>query len=493
MRDKVILVQPQNTLNSNIYPPLNLIKIGSVLESKGIHVKIITCAFEKNPIATVINEIQDSLFVGFGVLTPEMPNAIEIAKAIRSKSNIPLVWGGWHVSLFPEQTSESNLVDWVIVDEGDSLILKVLDIVKSGKGRNTKPFLKILSNEQKLDLNKQVLPNYSLVKGLESFMTALLADKFLEYDTRQVRWLPYESSRGCPGECAFCINVVTQNRRWRCKTPEKVIEEVKKIISLYHINHLKIIDDNFFVNTERVRKIARGFIESGIDITWDTECRADYISKEKINDEILELCVRAGLNEINFGIESGSDSTLKRMKKGVSPEQNYLAVKKASDHGIVCRCSFIIDIPEDTAKDIFQTVALINKIRTLPKTTCGVHTYRPYPKSELCEQLLKDKIIDQPDCLEKWAEEKYVAQFTYADANRTWQGNYKLSKKVSFYQNLESGFWLKPHQISNKLIRSINSFFMSLGKLRNKNLFYGFCIDLYVYKFFKKLFFKFWR
>lgn len=493
MLKKVVLVQPRNTLDNNIYPPLGLIKIGSVLCRHGFEVVIVTCPFEQDPKQAVLKEIEDCLFVGISVLTPEMPNAIEIAQAVRSKSRIPIVWGGWHATLFPEQTAQSSLADWVIVDEGDELVLNVVDKISSGEKPPEDPRKKILVNENKLDLNELPLPDYSLIPNLERYINARLADKFLEYDTRKVRWLPYESSRGCPGRCAFCINVVTKNRKWRCKNVDKVIDEVKTLVDRYGLNHLKIIDDNFFVNTEWVKRIAQGFIKSGLNFTWDTECRADYFNDNKVNDELLSLCFDAGLNEINFGLESGSKSTLKRMKKGVLPVQNYYAVKKASEHGIVCRCSFILDIPGDTPDDIFKTVKLINKVRALPKTTCGVHTYRPYPKSELCEQLLKEGTIEQPKVMEDWAKEKFVAQFTYADANRVWQNNYKLSQKVSFYQNLESGFWLRPHQINIRIFKKINSFFMGVGKLRNQYQFYKFSIDLYLYKFFKKWYFKFWR
>ena len=79
-----------------------------------------------------------------------------------------------------------------------------------------------------------------------------------------MRWLPYESSRGCPSHRTFCINVVTDNRRYRKKSAGKVISEIEYIVKKYNLTHLKIIDDNFFVDIRRVREICEGIISKAL-------------------------------------------------------------------------------------------------------------------------------------------------------------------------------------------------------------------------------------
>lgn len=466
----------------SIYPPLGLIQIASALKRAGADVTLITFPTVQEPFLKIRKACENALFVGISIMTPEVPNAIEVARAIRSEYDIPIIWGGWHATLFPEQMAKSDLVDRVIVDEGDDAIVDIFEDLKRGEGKFGDNCEKIVRSDKKINQDCLPIPDYSLVPNLEKYINARLTDKFLQYDKRSIRWLPYQASRGCPGKCAFCINVVTNNRMWRKKNSHKVVDEIEAIVNKYNLNHIKIVDDNFFVNTNWVQQIAERLISKSLDITWDAECRADYIIGNKVDDNILDLCVRSGLNELNFGLESGSASTLSRMRKGVTPEQNFYAVKKASNHGIVCRCSFIIDIPGDTKKDIVETIGLINKIRSLPKTTCGVHTYRPYPKSELCENLLERNVIKQPDTFEEWADEEHVAQFTYCDAKREWQDNYHFSQKVSFYQNLESGFWIKPHQINNPIARAINTSFMKLAKWRNRHFFFSLNADIQAYK-----------
>ena len=490
MKSKVLLIQPKNTLSLNVYPPLNLIQVGSALQSNGYEVKIITCPTVRDCESVILNECSDALFVGIGVLTPEVPNAIEIAKRIKREYNIPIVWGGWHSTLFSEQMIQSRLVDKIIIDEGDSSIIRVAEEYRN-TSRKSYGKNKVVSNIHKLDMEQLTCPDYGLVPNIELYINSSLTDKFLEYDSRKVRWLPYQSSRGCPSFCTFCINVVTDNRKYRRKSAIKVADEIETIVYTHKINHLKIIDDNFFVNIESIKEIANKMIERKLGITWDAECRVDYFNDKIMNDDCLELLVKSGLNELTFGIESGSRRTLEIMKKGITPEQSIYAVKKSSEFGIVSRCSLIIDVPGEEKEDIFETVKLVNKIRKIPKTMCGVHTYRPYPKSELCEKLLNEGIISQPKTFEEWSKKEFVEQFTYASVKRKWQKNYKLSSNISYFQNLESGFWIAPHQIHNILIRKVNGFFMKISKIRNSKLYYKNVIDRYIYMLFKFVFYKY--
>jgi len=495
MKGKVVLIQPKNTLAINIYPPLNLVKIGSALQANGFEVKIIAAPILKQARKVILDECRDALMVGIGILTAEVPDAIGIAREIKKAFNLPIVWGGWHATLFPEQMAESSLVDKVIVDEGDELIVEAAEFYLKNKGAVGNDNNKILRNKSRIQLDSLPEPDYSLVPGIEHFINVPLTDKFLEYDDRAIRWLPYEASRGCPSRCTFCINIVTGNNVYRRKSAKKVVDEIVSLTNKYNLNHLKIIDDNMFVDVKWVKDIACGLIDNNLAITWDAECRVDYFSDSHVNDECLELCVKSGMNELNFGIESGSEHTLELMKKGITPEQAIYAVESSSRHGIVSRCSFIIDIPGERESDIFKTVKLVNRIREIPKTTCGVHTYRPYPKSELCEGLLKSGVIKQPEDFEGWADNKFIEQFTYTDAKRSWQKNSKISSKISFYQCLESGVWLKPHQIKSKTISAANNFFIKLAYLRNRNIFYKYAIDRYLYKIFKNFYYKYneWR
>jgi len=73
------------------------------------------------------------------------------------------------------------------------------------------------------------------------------------------------------------------------KSSKKVLSEIEFLIKKYKINHLKIIDDNFFVDIKRVREIAEGILQKKLKITWDVECRTDYFRDGFVDDKILPL------------------------------------------------------------------------------------------------------------------------------------------------------------------------------------------------------------
>lgn len=485
MSNRVLLIRPQNVYNYNNYPPLNLISIGSKLKSAGYDVKIINCAFENDSLDAISRELHDVLFAGISLLTSESPDAYRIMKHVKENSNVPVVVGGWHCTLFPEQMAGCEYVDYVIAGEGEDYIVEVAEMVKNGVKGGNKIFHKKILNIETLPL-----PDYDIDKGIERFIGNYLTDKLSEYVQQPMRWLPYESSRGCPSHCTFCINVVTDNTRYRKKSAGKVISEIEYIVKKHNLTHLKIIDDNFFVDIKRVREICEGIISKGLNITWDGECRCDYFREGMLDDERLKLCKQSGLVQLTLGVESGSPYTLKLMKKGITPEQAEYAIKKCNDYKIIARSSFILEIPGESLEDIKQTISFINKLRKYPYFTCGVGTFRPYPKCELTEKLFKEGYLTEPLNFSEWTDRGIVDMYTSAEYIRPWQVNGRYSESASYYLNMESSIRLGNYLLDRKIDKIKNTIFISLAKVRNKFMFYEFPVDKNLYKRFLINFYK---
>ena len=484
MPDKILLIRPQNVYNYNNYPPLNLISIGTSLKKAGFYVKIINCAFEKDSLATIKNELNDALMVCISLITSEAPDAYTIARYVKENSPVPIVAGGWHCTLFPEQMNDSIYIDYVVTGEGELHAVRIAQALQRGEA-----IKKGIFQRELLNLDELPLTEYDIDEHIEQFMKGYLTDKLSEYVAQPMRWLPYESSRGCPSLCTFCINTVAGNTRYRQKSAGKVIEEVSSIVEKYHISHLKIIDDNFFVDIKRVREICKGMIERDLNITWDGECRCDYFNDRMLNDETLALCKRSGLVQLTLGIESGSPRTLKMMKKGITPEQAEYAVRKCNEYGIIARSSFILEIPGETIDDIRQTIALINKLRRYRHFTCGVGTFRPYPKCELTEKLLAEGYLTEPASFEAWTNKGVVDMYTSAEFIRPWQVNGEYSESVAYYLNMESAVRLGNHQINGYIDGIKNSTFKAIAKLRNRFMYYDFPFDKKMYKDFLSAFY----
>jgi len=482
---KIILIRPQNVYNYNNYPSLGLISIGSVLKAVGYKVEIINCAFEADHLRVIREKIQNVLFVGITLLTSEIFDAYNIVKYIKEISDVPIVVGGWHCTLFPEQMAASDYVDYVIAGDGEQHILALSEMLQKGEKPGQKVFIK-----QIMDLDKLPVPDYSLDRRIEQFITNYLTDKLAQYVQKPMRWLPYESSRGCPSHCTFCINVVSGNTRYRQKSAKKVVDEIEYIVNKYKLTHLKIVDDNFFVDINRFREICEGILNRGLRITFDAECRCDYFNNSMLNDETLRLGKDAGLIQLTLGIESGSQHTLNLMKKGITPEQAEYAVNRCNEYGIITRSSFMIEVPGESISDIKQTIRFINRLRKYPFFTCGVTTFRPYPRCELTSHLIEQGYLREPRGFEEWTRRESIDMYTAAEYARPWQINGRYSENVAYYINMESATRLGNYQIEYRIDRVKNNFFIFLAKLRNKFLFYRFAFDKKLYKRFLMNFYR---
>lgn len=496
---KILLVRPKNFLGYYTYPPLALICLGSVLEKRGYSVKIIDAAREPDYESVIKKECAAAVLVGITATTAETPHAIKISDMIKGFCSTPVVWGGWHPTLFPEQTVSDRNVDFVIIGEGDFSLSDIADAISTKSsfsgidGIAYKENGNVIANYRKGHLNPEELPsiNYSLC-DIEKYIESKIVDRCSSEEYSK-RWLPYQSSRGCPGMCTFCINEVTNNSAYRAKSPGKVLDEIGEMVEKYRIDHVRFIDDNFFTNKQRAAEICQGILDRGYKITWDAECRVDYFNDHYINDEFLSMAARSGLIELTLGIESGSPKTLQLFNKRITPEQSIGAVETCKRHNIIPRCSFIVGSPGEEDADILMTADLINKLRKInPDMMYGVVTFRPYPKCKLTENLKKSGLYKEPQSLREWENEKTVKIYTERAYMQPWQKNPSLALNVSFFFTLSSGTMLANHQVKNRLLRLINKSFIRIANFRINRMFFYLALDRRIYDIFYRMVIK-WK
>ena len=117
-----------------------------------------------------------------------------------------------------------------------------------------------------------------------------------------------------------------------------------------------------------------------------------------------------------------------------------------------------------------------------PYFTCGVGTFRPYPRCELTENLVKDGYLNEPASFKGWTDRKVIDMYTSAEYIRPWQVNGRYSERAAYYLNMESAVRLGNYQLEDTSDRLKNNVFMSLAKARNRLLFYRFDLDKVMYK-----------
>lgn len=113
-----------------------------------------------------------------------------------------------------------------------------------------------------------------------------------------------QTSRGCPWPCIFCDIPIFNEGKWRYRSAEHVVAELKHLQEKGY-GAVAFVDDHFLLQPQRIEAICNGIIKEGIKIKWGVEGRVDSVVQK-----LFPLMAKANCRTIMFGIESGSQKIL---------------------------------------------------------------------------------------------------------------------------------------------------------------------------------------
>jgi len=474
---KVLLINPPFNIAKENYDSsvsVGLLSIASFLDSKGVGVNIIDGVRQKNYLGLLEKTIQDCDMAGISVMTTQISNAFKICKLIRNiNPKCKIVWGGAHPSFFTKETAVHDLVDLVCFGEGEEVMLELVQ---------GKPWREIKGIAYKNSQGIKVNPPRELVDPTQMplFNWDLVPREILE----NLELIPSLTSRGCPHQCTFCINAILKNR-WRMRMADQVINDLKTINKKEYFKDkkLRFWDENFFVNINRAKEIIDRMIREGLSRPWETTVRANYLRNGMIDDEFLTKLKKSGCYLLSFGAESGCPRILKKIKKGIEPEDVIRSAKMSLKHGIVPQYSFMIGLPGETKSDMMETLRLIDKLVHLsPKIQIlGPQAFRPYPGSELYQECIEAG-WQAPKNLDEWAH------LVENELNYLTVQNFPWVKDKDFVESMEAYVRFGAHSIESAMGSSIKAQrFLKLGfvllcKLRWKLKFFKWPIEFKIAK-----------
>lgn len=452
------------------YMPFSLLYLGTVLESAGHKVNLLDAQIEdvEKKMRQVINS---SDLIGLSVMTAHVKDALrlsDIAKEI--DKDIPVMWGGVHPSLLPDQCVADRSIDYAVIGEGEETLVEFIggNPLNSISGLVYKENGTIKKNPERsyIDLNKISPPNWDLL-DVEKYVYT--------YELGGVdggRTLPIHVGRGCPYLCTFCINTVIA-RKWRPLSAENVMKEINLLKEKYKLTHIKFNDDNFFIDKNRVRKVCTEMKSMGL--TWDASCRVDYFNPHYLDESFLKLLQESGCVALGFGIETGSQKILDLICKQTTVDQSIHAIKKCAEHGIVPVCSFMSGLPSETEEDLNKTIDLIMLFFDICKDKISIHgpaPYRPYPGSKLYNYA-KSMGLKEPESVREWASIDLFGGF-FKGTNLPWVKNPEKLEKIEFYSMRAATSYKHP------LVKVLKA----MAKFRLKHRFYNLPIEMPITKWF---------
>ena len=302
--------------------------------------------------------------------------------------NIITILGGTHLHNLYHSTKDLkvNHVDYTIVGEAEeSLPLFIEELQKPNpnfeiiSGLNYIKDGKIFQNAPAFveDIDKLPITDWSLV-DLKSYPRSYLA--------RKHPYAPILTSRGCPYPCTFCSIPSISGRKFRPRSPEKVVEEMKRLYEL-GVKEVMFWDDNFTLVRPRAMKICELLIKENMNLIWSCP---QGVRIDLIDDEILAKMKQSGCYYVSLGIESGSNRVLQDMKKKITVEKIREKVPLIKKAGINSWGFFILGYPTETKEDILAT---INLSREIGLSRVSYHIYQPVPGTEAFDTFVTDKNI----------------------------------------------------------------------------------------------------
>jgi radical SAM superfamily enzyme YgiQ (UPF0313 family) len=341
--------------------------------------------------------------VGISVTTNQASLAKQIATHLTSHHAVPVVMGGMHATMAPEDLLAVPGILGVCVGEGEQCLSNIADALGCGGDPYQATNLHYLKDGQIQQNAPAALENVDALPRVdrEIFDFQAMIDRYVN-----IIGAEFIGSRGCPYHCAYCanqhLNQLYAGRHYRLRKPELLIAEFRAVQSQYHFPLVGFHDDTFTFDPAWLEDVC-GRYAAEVSVPFWCNTRVDCLDQARV-----KLLRRAGCVRLHIGIESGSETLRKNvLHRTFTNQQVQEAFRLVRQQGIRTVAFNMIGLPYETEADILQTIELNRAVRP---DRVQVAVFHPYPGTELlavCRQegwmagALKDNYFDPETCLQQ--------------------------------------------------------------------------------------------
>jgi radical SAM superfamily enzyme YgiQ (UPF0313 family) len=388
-KPRVLLVHPLPTQGDSCTIPYSCLAVAAPLVAEGYPVEILDEFATPNFDAKLVASVRDADVLGMSCFTGhQIDRAVRIAGRVRDlRPGLPIVWGGYHPSLYPKETASSPLCDYVVAGQGEWIFLDFVERLARGDDPADTPGLwrKVAGVPKKN-------PGGPPFRGLEEFPPFpfdLIPLRSFLIEGLTSRSISYHSSLGCPFRCNFCVVTQVYEQRWSGFPAARVLRDVRFLVEQTGAESVEFYDNNFFVNDRRTAEVAQGLCDARLGVLWSGEARPDKIAE--YDDEMLALLAKSGLRWVFMGAESGHDQVLKMMDRDHTVDHIVEAARKLARHRIKPTFSFNLGFPQEPDDNFARTDALCRELCAInPETEIMVYittAYEATPSFHLAQEV----------------------------------------------------------------------------------------------------------
>jgi radical SAM superfamily enzyme YgiQ (UPF0313 family) len=376
---------------STIYDDLKMVPIGmaylaSFVRKAGIEVKIIDQYAECLPLDDIYQRIESFRpdLIGYSATTPNYQAAIELARQVRNHfGHIKTVMGGPHPSVFPEETLNCGIIDFVVRGEGEYSLLSLCESIENTSGDfrdipglSYKKEGGFVHNPKRPvgDLDVLPLPAYDLLPM--HLYSSPIYTKFASPVYQMI------ASRSCPFSCSYCINASKDmSGKFRKRNLSSVVDEIELLADRYKARQIQFWDPIFPFGKKQALEFCDIVLKRGLQnkIVWNCTTRAEFL-----DEGVIYAMKKAGCKGIGFGIESGVPELLRSVNKKADLEKIRDICRIAYKAGIVLMAGFILGFPDETKE---MTQKTIDFAKSLDLHYAQFSLMTPYPGTPLYKEL----------------------------------------------------------------------------------------------------------
>jgi len=296
--------------------------------------------------------LTETKVIGFSVTLINLWVALEITKLIKAKDPKKIVIFGGPGCFWDYKRVGPGLVDAFVIGEGEEVLCNILGLIREGKDLKGIPGVVISENSNYQNL----IPQRPLDISTISF------PRFSEFKLREYnkgsdyKPLPILTSRGCIGRCSYCIDC----RMWgalRHRTAENVFAEIDFHCKRYGVWEFEFNDLICNGDLRQLEDFSNLVIKSGYKINWVSYA---IIRKDMDYDFFVKL-KKGGCHTLIYGVESGSNTILKKMNKYYTAEDAEQVVRLTHQAGICTNINIIVGFPGETEFEFNQTAAFLKR------------------------------------------------------------------------------------------------------------------------------------
>ncbi len=397
--EKILFVRPVCSTISEPELPLNLLILSACLENVGYEPRILDYDAKKlynsklvnfeDGVNLIVNEIikyaPESVF--FTCMCNNFARTISIIKSLKTRQpEIFIGIGGPHVSMCASDTMRAyhEYIDAIIIGEGEKTIVELVRGIEKNNISNVHGICywynnKVIITEKRellCDLDESPIPAYHLIN-------------MNDYGNITGKVNVYVGS-GCPFACNFCTTSLMWERRYRTKSINRVITELKTLVNEYNKKNFVLIHDNLTANPAYAINLIEEIKKSDLNIEYEISSRIDTI-----DEDIIRLFSESGGKTIFFGIETGSEKMQNIIGKKLELSRIYNILNLCKKYNVQADTSFIMGFPDESLEDLEKTINLSFACRALLKDNVGMNLLSIYPGSPLSYLSFNDLYLDE--------------------------------------------------------------------------------------------------